>query len=157
MKTKIFLFCGICALLLSLSCVREEIYDETQTIENRQWRTNQKVRFELNITNTETVYDLIFNLRHTDKYRYSNIFVLVHITSPDHKTTTERVEFMLAQPDGRWYGYGSATIAIRSMLKRGYKFTQLGKYNIEIEQNMRDNPLENIVGVGVAIKRSEKN
>lgn len=137
------------------ACNQVEVFDENKIIENKKWRSTSKVSFKLNITNIDIKYDFVLKLRHTPSYRYSNIFILFYVTNPEKKTSTERIEFTLAEPDGEWIGHGVSVLAYKSIFKTGFKFPKAGIYTIEIEQNMRDNPLEGIMDVGLALVRSE--
>lgn len=80
---------------------------------------------------------------------------MIHIIGPDGKKTTERKEFRLALPDGEWLGSGSGNLYSYQMpLKEDFKFPLKGKYVIELEQNMRDNPLNHISDAGVRIEKA---
>ncbi|MBC7758415.1 MAG: gliding motility lipoprotein GldH, partial [Phormidesmis sp. FL-bin-119] len=63
-------------------------------------------------------------------------------------------EFKLALPDGEWLGSGSGNLySYQIPLKENFKFTLKGKYVIELEQNMRDNPLDHVSDVGVRVEK----
>ena len=105
--------------------------------------------------NMKTMSCGVINLRHTSKYKYSNIFMLIHITGPDGKKITERREFKLALPDGEWLGSGSGDIySYQLLFKKSYKFPVKGSYIFELEQNMRDNPLDGVSDAGIRIEKA---
>ena len=109
------------------------------------------------IENADQTYNVYLNLRHTSRYKYSNIFLLIHITGPDGKKRTERKEFRLALPDGEWLGSGSGNLySYQIPFKENYKFPTKGKYVIELEQNMRDNPLDYVSDAGIRIEKANK-
>ncbi|MFA6947023.1 MAG: gliding motility lipoprotein GldH, partial [Pedobacter sp.] len=116
-----------------------------------------KVRIPLTIEATDIPYNLYLNLRHTSNYKYSNIFLLIHVIGPDGKRLTERKEFKLALPDGEWLGSGSGNMySYQLLFRENYKFPLKGKYIIELEQNMRDNPLSYVTDAGIRVEKAVK-
>ncbi len=133
----------------------QTLVDDNFVLPGRNWSYVEKVQIPVNIENADIRYNLYFNLRHTSDYKYSNIFILIHFISPEGKRTTERREFKLALPDGQWLGSGSGNLySYQIPFKRNYKFPVEGKYMIELEQNMRDNPLEYVTDAGIRIERA---
>lgn len=152
-KTALF----ILFLTLSLSACedRQTIADSNSKIPGGNWSYTEKVRVPVTIEDTGIAYNLYLNLRHTAAYKYSNIFLLIHITTPDGKRSTERKEFRLALPDGEWLGSGSGNLySYQIPFKENYKFPRKGKYMIELEQNMRDNPLNHVADAGVRVEKT---
>lgn len=133
----------------------QTIADKNFEIAGHNWSYTEKVQIPVTIENPELLYNLYVNLRLTSRYKYSNIFLLIHIVGPDGKRTTERKEFKVALPDGEWLGSGSGDLySFQMPLKERYKFPVRGKYVIELEQNMRDNPLNNVSDAGVRIEKA---
>lgn len=130
------------------------VADTNIEIVGRNWSYTEKVQVPVEIENAAVPYNLYVNLRLTSKYKYANIFMLIHMTGPDGKKTTERKEFKLALPDGEWLGSGSGNLYSYQMpFKENYRFPASGKYMIELEQNMRDNPLDQITDAGVRVEK----
>ncbi len=133
----------------------QTIADNNLEIPGQNWSYTEKVQVPVTIENADIPYNLYVNLRHTSSYKYSNIFLLVHITSPNGKRITERKEFRLALPDGEWLGSGSGNMySYQIPFKETYRFSLKGKYLIELEQNMRDNPLDYVSDAGVRVEKA---
>jgi gliding motility-associated lipoprotein GldH len=149
-KPLLFIF----SIILTSACQdMQPIVDSNTEIDGRNWSYTEKVRIPFTIEDQEALYNIYINIRHSGGYRYSNIFLLIHIISPDGKRITERREFRLALPDGEWLGSGSGNMySYQLPFKEKYKFRQAGKYIIELEQNMRDNPLDDVTDAGVKIE-----
>ena len=78
-------------LLLLNSCVQPDkntVIDSNVSIFDLNWSYVNKIRFDFKIDDSSAKYNLFLNLRITPNYRYSNIFILIHQTSPDKKTKT---------------------------------------------------------------------
>lgn len=131
------------------------IVDTNTELDKRNWSYTEKIRIPVKIESTDSSYNLYLNLRHTADYKYSNIFLLIHIISPQGKKSTERREFKLALPDGEWLGSGSGNrYSYQIKFKEKYKFPEKGTYIIELEQNMRDNPLDQVTDAGIRVEKA---
>ncbi|HYK76887.1 MAG TPA: gliding motility lipoprotein GldH [Daejeonella sp.] len=133
------------------------LVDTNQEIMGRNWGYDNKIRVPVQIQDEQKSYNIYLNLRHSAEYKYSNIFVLLHIKGPDGKLITERKEFKLAEPNGEWVGKGSGNMySYQLLFKKGYRFLEKGTYSIEIEQNMRDNPLREITDIGLRVENASE-
>lgn len=146
-----------CVVMLCISsCGGEAVIDDFRSIPDRAWAYSFKPVFEVPIADSSKPYHIKLNMRVTFEYKYSNIFVLIRQKNPDGKTSTDRVELRLAANDGRWLGKGGGGLySYQSSYRKNYYFPDTGKYRIEIEQNMRDNPLLNVSDVGICVEPSE--
>jgi gliding motility-associated lipoprotein GldH len=147
-KLVLLLIVGIAAL----GCNTNNLVDVSVEMPKRNWSYVNKVKAVVDIKDNSKPYSLYLKLRHTADYRYSNIFILLHITDPKHKTQTKRYEYRLARADGEWLGAGSGNLfTYKFDLLKDYRFPENGKYEFEIEQNMRDNPLKEISDAGFTV------
>lgn len=157
-KSYILLTCTAVLFFLS-SCIQADkntIVDQNISIYDLNWPYVNKIKIDFKIDDASAAYNLFFNLRVTPNYRYSNIFVLIHQTGPDKKTKTVRFEFKLANPDGEWLGQGTGNLyKYQIPFETHYKFPAKGTYRIELEQNMRDNPLHEVSDVGLRVEKAE--
>lgn len=157
-RLKFFLntvFIGV--FLMFLACNEPgTLVDQNTEIGNHNWYYLNKVKTEVKITDAAQPYNIYFNFRHAADYRYSNIFVLLHQTGPNHQNKTTRYEFKLANPDGEWLGNGSGDLySYRLPLLTNYRFPANGTYSFTLEQNMRDNPLQEVADVGLRVERAK--
>ena len=153
---KISIFFSLIFAVMLVSCNDQQaIIDTNIELDKFNWSYSEKVKIPFTIEQVEKSYNLFLNLRHTSDYRYSNIFLLIQIIDPNGKKTTERKEFKLALPDGEWLGSVSGNLySYQILFKENFKFTLKGKYTIELEQNMRDNPLDYITDAGIRVERA---
>lgn len=128
------------------------IVDSNVEIPERKWTYRNHIRTAVVIKDSTKEYNLYFKLRHTADYHYANIFVLVHFKDGKNKVT-KRYQYRLAKNDGEWLGSGSGNVFSYELpLLTNYRFAHAGNFEIEIEQNMRDNPLVEISDVGVLVE-----
>ena len=128
------------------------VIDTNVEIPERKWTYRNHIYAPFEIKDNSKAYNLYFKLRHTADYKYSNIFVLVHFREGKN-VVTKRYQYRLAKNDGEWLGSGSGNIFSYTLpLQTNYHFPRNGKYTIEIEQNMRDNPLAEVSDLGVLVE-----
>jgi gliding motility-associated lipoprotein GldH len=132
------------------------VVDTNIELKNRNWSYAEKIKVPVKIESADIPYNIYFNLRLTDEYKYSNIFILIHFIDPSGKKITERKEFTLALADGEWLGSGSGNkLFYQLKFKSNFKFPKSGTYVFELEQNMRDNPLNYISDAGIRVEKAQ--
>ncbi|WP_113660951.1 gliding motility lipoprotein GldH [Pedobacter nanyangensis] len=136
---------------LLFGCNFNTVIDTNQAVEDNQWLYANTAKADFKIEDTAKPYHINFKLRINNSYRYANMFVLA--TFKDAKGRKRlRYQFKLAKPDGQWLGKGSGDLyAYTFPLLKNHRFPDTGKYSIEIEQNMRDNPLLGVSDVGIEV------
>ena len=141
-----------CLLFAFSSCNFDTVVDTNQSIEDNQWLYANAAKAEFEIKDTTKPYQVNFKLRINTEYRYSNLYVLA--TMKDAKSRKRiRYQFKVAKEDGAWLGKGSGDLYTYSFpMLKNHRFADTGKYSIEIEQNMRDNPLVGVSDVGIEVK-----
>lgn len=136
------------------ACDSKRIYDKNIEIENNVWDSAQKVKFEVNITDTVSGNNVLINLRHAGFYPYSNLFLFINTTFPNGKTTRDTAECILADDNGKWFGKGLGDLwDARILFKRNVRFSQSGTYIFEYEQAMRVEKLSGIMDIGLRIEK----
>ena len=157
-RVKLFLSALFISLFFILPACNEPgtLIDQSTNLPEQNWSYINKIKTDVKIDDNSIPYNIYFNLRHSANYKYSNIFVLVHQSNPDHQTHTTRFEFKLANPDGEWLGNGSGNLySYRLPLHENYRFPDKGIYTFTIEQNMRDNPLKEVADAGLRVERAK--
>lgn len=146
----------IVLLVLIIGCYKKHnFFQSYKSINEHKWHYNEPAEFEFTLEDTLTLYDIDVNLRHTGKYPYKNCWVWLHFTYPSGEKHSIRKELELCNNQGEWYGNGLNNIFdVRNTVHKEAKFQEKGKYKISIEQNMRDNPLLEVLDVGLRVQKS---
>ena len=135
-------------------CTTKTVYDHNKSFEENVWKSDQIVRFDVELKDTVNIHKFYLNLRHTTGYRYANIFLFISTTFPDGTEARDTVECILADPSGKWMGKGISNIRDNQvLLRRGLRFPQQGNYIFEFEQAMREPELKEIMDIGLRIVR----
>ncbi|WP_164110020.1 MULTISPECIES: gliding motility lipoprotein GldH [Sphingobacterium] len=147
-----YLLYSCVTLIFLVSCTNDAVYEKNQPISNRSWSYEEKPHFEVHIEDNKSKYNLYINLRHSNDYDFSNIFVLLHEKGNKLIDTAYRKEIPLAQLDGRWLGNSAGSLyEVQYLAKENFVFPDTGVYTFAIEQNMRETPLKDVVDVGIKV------
>lgn len=148
------LFFASCLLMFFASCDSKRIFEKNIEITGNKWDVAQKIKFEVNITDTVSGNNVLINIRHVGFYPYSNLFIFINTTFPNGKTTRDTVECLLADERGKWFGSGLGDLwDARILFKRNVRFSQSGNYTFEFEQAMRVEQLPGVMDVGLRIEK----
>ncbi|MCD6063428.1 MAG: gldH [Flavipsychrobacter sp.] len=151
---------AFCTALFITGCVPSPYYQKDHTIPGNQWSSQYKPSFKFEITDTMSAYNVYFIIRHTEAYSFSNIWMWVYTKQPGDSTFQRlRVEIPLAEPSGKWLGKGMGEIWEQRlpMTKDGAPmvFNKAGIYEMQFEQNMRVNPLPEILQIGLRLEKKD--
>ena len=145
---------GISLIIGILSCDTNVVFEDNVAMTNFVWDTDSTVRFEVNIEDTLSKYNMYFNLRNQKSYDFSNLYVYYHSTLPNGSKDLDTLHFILANPSGHWRGTSSGEVVNNQILfKMNFQFPMSGTYTFVMEQGMRIKELEGISDVGLRIEK----
>jgi gliding motility-associated lipoprotein GldH len=145
-------------LLLGLSilfgCEDKTLMNETKSFSNLGWPMNEKVNFPFLIKDTNQTFELAVAIRQSNDYPFHNCYFLSKI----YNSKGQVIKQGLAEA----YFYHPKTlksisknagsiIGHKYIIFKEMKFSEKGKYTIQIEQYMRKDTLKGIVSVGASI------
>jgi gliding motility-associated lipoprotein GldH len=153
---RIFSYLLFISLITGLiACDRKKVFESYKELDKKGWNKDSVVVFNVQMTDTVKNHNLLVNIRNKGTYPYSNIYLFMTIGSPGGKMKTDTVEFILAEPSGRWKGSGIGGLHDNQILyKNSVYFPHKGIYTFRIKQGMRDNVLQGIRDVGIRIEKA---
>lgn len=142
------------------SCTHIDLFEKSVTIPGHRWENTYKPSFTFIIKDTTSAYDIFVVLRHNDKYNYNNIYLNLITKQPGQDSTQKaRYDLTLATDEDGWRGTGMDDIyehRIRlTPTNQEFRFRKAGEYTFTLEQIMRENPLKNILDIGLRIEKKE--
>ena len=145
---------------LLFSCTTFDLYEKAVAIPGHNWKSDFKPSFTFTIKDTVPAYQLYLILRHNDKYNYNNIYLNLKIKAPDKDTMqTARYDLPLANNENGWLASGMDDIYEHRIpltpTGQQFYFKKPGNYTFTIEQIMRENPLKNVLNVGLRIEKKQ--
>ena len=153
--------CLCCLLLIAscsflFSCKHVNLYEKVIPVPKHQWQSSFKPAFTFNIQDTAVPYQLYFIVRHNNQYKYNNVWVNLYAKGPADTVHKFVLELPLANKEG-WLGSGMDDVfehRIGFVLDpQKFRFDRAGEYNFTLEQIMRDDPLANIMDVGLRLEK----
>ena len=141
--------------LIFASCIKIDLFEKQATIPSQQWFYTNIPKFTFHIDDTTSLYNVYVVLRHTDLYQYNNIWLRIGLKTPKDSSNYQNVNVVLATDAKGWEGTGMDDIyeVRKSISAAPFSFKTSGDYTFSIQQIMRENPLKNILNVGLRVEK----
>lgn len=155
LKNVLPLFVLCCTLF---SCREIDLFEKNISIPDMRWYNNFNSNGTFEIKDTTSTYNVYLVLRHTDAYLYNNIWLNVGLQSPGQDAMQyQKINIILGNDAQGWDGVGMNDIwEVRKLLSGEPKrFIKSGQYNFSITQLMRDNPLLQIISIGMSVQKAK--
>lgn len=147
-----FLILVPCALCLA-ACTNLDLYERDVTIPQFKWKNSYQPEFDFTISDTTSLYQLYFVIRHNEKYNYNNIWFNLYSQPPRDTMHKTLYEVRLATNDQGWLGSGMDDIYEHRHALTEPIPLKAGNYHFKLEQMMREDPLQNVLGVGLRLEK----
>jgi len=141
------------------SCNTIDLYEKDVTIPKFSWKSSYRPEFNFLIKDTTAQYELFLVLRHNEKYNYNNIWFNLYAQAPGDSVRKISVEKTLATNEHGWEGTGMDDIyehrisLNNELIENNFSIKHPGEYRFTIEQIMREDPLQNVMNVGLRIEK----
>jgi gliding motility-associated lipoprotein GldH len=143
--------------LLILSCSKIDLYEKVSGMPRHEWKSAFKPQFEFTVTDTTSPYQLYLIFRHNERYNYNNLWLNLYVVAPGKKTEKFTLELPLATNEKGWLASGMDDIYEHripiTLDPERVNFNKAGNYTFILENIMREEPLQNVMGVGIRMER----
>lgn len=144
--------------LLYTSCGKVDVFEKNATIPQQSWSSKFKPEITFNVEDTTTRYNIYIVIRHTDAYRYKNIWLNIYTQSPAGITQNQPLNLQLATDSKGWLGSGMDDIFEHRILITPPQHPlplSKGLYHFKLENIMREDPLKNVMNVGIRLEKAQ--
>lgn len=141
--------------LFAASCIKSDAFEKNVQIPDHEWSSKFKPRVDVAITDTTSTFTLYVVLRHSDAYRFNNLWINLYTHVPGEQIRKQRFDLRLATDDRGWLGSGMDDIFEHRIAIAPVKFPKPGLYEFELEQIMREDPLPHIMNAGIRLERAK--
>ena len=158
MKKNILYLSALILLTATLSgCGHGAYYDQSRSVDEYGWQPADSVCFDVDIVDTNRMFNCLVELRNSVSYTYSNTFLFINTTFPDGSVACDTLECPLADDEGRWLGKRVGRyVDTRFRLRRGtFRFPMSGTYHFAITNGMRDSAVSGIKDIGLRLEYSK--
>jgi gliding motility-associated lipoprotein GldH len=150
------IFPFILSVVLLSSCIQTGLFEKNVTLNKHAWDNNYKPTISFDITDTTSSYNVFFVVRHTDAFTYNNLWVKIRSKGPgDYVATAQQFDLPLANQN-KWTGTGMDDIFEHRILlsRKPVRFPRTGSYQFTLEHIMRENPLKELLNVGIRLEKT---
>lgn len=154
------LLLAIVVLLQGLTaCNKLNLFERSVTIPHQEWESGFEPSFTCTINDTTAFYNVSLILRHRDRYHYNNIWLQFTIIDPAGKKIQFNSEKILGTNEKGWLGVGMDDIYEHrislqdELIKNDVSLRKKGPYQFRIKQIMREDPLQEVMNVGLRIEK----
>ena len=155
MKTPGWLLLLLIGLLACDS--KNTVYSEYEDIKDGLWYENHTPTFTFRIKDASVPYNLSYNLRNSLAYPNFNLYLTRYLTDSAGHVLESRLDELLLMDakTGKPNGDGLGDIFDHKVLiKQNYRFPKPGQYSFRVKQYMRQNPLPDVLSVGLTVEKS---
>jgi gliding motility-associated lipoprotein GldH len=157
-KTTLLVPRALC--LAIVSCTTTDLYEKSVAVPGHSWKNSFKPSFTFIIKDTASPYQIFLILRHTDKYNFNNIYINLYARQPNQDTMQSvKYDLTLATNEKGWLASGMDDIYEHRIpltpTQQQFYFKKPGNYIFTVEQIMRENPLNNVLDVGLRIEKKQ--
>ena len=151
---KSFFLVAACTTCLD-ACTTVDLYEKTVSIPGHEWKSSYKPEFDFTIKDTTAFYQAYLVIRHTEKYNYNNIWLNYYFQAPGDTLRKGSSEFQLATNEKGWLGTGMDDIYEHriKLTANAEKVKRTGTYKFILENIMREDPLKEVLNVGIRIEK----
>jgi gliding motility-associated lipoprotein GldH len=143
------------SMILLVSCNSKKIFENYQDIENMKWSRDKVVTFEVDIEDTSTPFNVELAIRHTSYYVWANLKVNLTTIYPSGEERTRDYDFFLRNEDGSFKAEGAGDLwDISFPLLDKINFSETGKYIFKIQNIMPQPETDDIMQVGLVVKKN---
>jgi len=140
--------------VLIAGCNTVGVFEKTEAFSNHSWASSDSLKFNFDVDDTASLYNVYVVLRHTDAYRYNNIYINVTSINPGDTAITQQHNFILANNNSGWLGSAmDDIIEQRTAVNNTPVKLKKGTYTVLLKQIMRDDPLPNILNAGIRVEK----
>jgi gliding motility-associated lipoprotein GldH len=153
LKTNVLFFIACCFILSA--CTTIDVFEKNVTIPRHEWSSSFRPVINFEIKDTVSTYNIFAVVRHSDAYRYKNIWMNVYIQAPGDSARKQQLDLKLATDDKGWLGTGMDDIyEHRINITSDPVRLKTGNYKFILENIMREDPLEHVMNVGIRVEKA---
>lgn len=139
--------------IMLIACQKEAVYTHFESLPST-WSADSTLVFHPVLSDSINEYQVLINIRHTDRYPYQNLWLFVDIHQDTTLLRRDTIEAQMANERGEWQGQGISQYALPLLYLENQTLTQ-GEYTLTIQQGMRSEELPGITEVGVRVETRE--
>jgi len=155
----LYLLLSVSYFVLHASCTEVNVFEKNITIPHHSWSSKFKPEVTFTIDDTLSRYKIYIVLRHSDAYRFKNIWINLHTESPSGVLRNQPLDLQLATDSEGWV----AANGMDDLFEHRIMITppgspqtlRAGTYKFKLENIMREDPLNHVWNVGIRLEKTQ--
>lgn len=138
------------------ACDSNRVFEHNISFNNEVWHRDSVLTFNVEITDTLAIYNILLNNRISAAYEFSNMYLFIDAKMPNNKTVRDTLECILRNPSGKPLGKGFGNVWSNKIPYRKHiRFQNAGTYTFTLEQAMRVDELKHVLDAGIRIEKAD--
>ncbi len=137
------------------ACITVDVFEKNISIPGHEWKSSFIPEVSFTIADTVSAHNIYAVIRHSDAYRYNNIWLNIYTQPPGDSAHKQRIDLRLATDSEGWLGSGMDDIYEHRILLARTVFQKPGLYHFRLENIMREDPLQHVFNVGIRIEKED--
>ena len=132
------------------------VFKDYTDIGDGKWFVKNTPTFSFDIKDITVRYNLFYNIRNAKSYPYYNLYLTRFLADSAGKIIDSRLDelILMDEKTGKPLGDGLGDIFDHKILiRQNYRFPKPGHYQLTVKQYMRQDPLPDILGVGLTVEK----
>lgn len=130
-------------------------YEKAVVVPEKAWSSSFRPSFTIDVSDTSCTYNIYVIVRHTDAYHYNNLWINFTSIAPGSVAETQKLNLKLGD-NSKWLGSSmDDVIEHRILVNRNPVKLSPGKYIFMLQNIMREDPLDEVMNVGVRVSKVE--
>ena len=147
----------VCLMLVSMvwnSCMDHIVYHSYHHFPKEGWSKSDTITLHLHIADyVPSNTKITFLIRNQSSYPYQDFNAMVFHNMPDSvRWRSYKLNFILADKDGRWNGDGWGGL-YQSSVSLGNTYVSSGNYTFKVVHHMKDEQLLGINDIGILVEK----
>jgi gliding motility-associated lipoprotein GldH len=150
------IFASLCLTAFSCNTDPNTVYKQHEDIEDGKWFLKNEPTFTFEIADTTQRYNVHYLVRNSLAYPYYNLYIKRFLLDDKQKTIDEALNelILMDEKTGKPLGDGMGDLFDHKIVAlKNYKFSRKGKYSIKIRQYMRQDPLPEVLSMGISVEK----
>lgn len=139
---------------LITSCRQPFVPEKTVAFSRQEWASANKVRVNIDIADTNSLYNIFVVIRHTTAFKYNNLLLDYALISPSRDTAAAMSLNLLLGDKQHWYGDMLGEIVeTRVKVNNQPQRLKAGSNVFTLQQFMPDDVLKDILNAGICVEK----
>jgi gliding motility-associated lipoprotein GldH len=143
-------------LILTTSCKKNRIFSENKNIPNHHWEKEQSIDFYPEISDDSSSYNIFLSIRHVYGLQLiKRLKIKIRMVCPSGNILKKT--FIIPFVDEKNHILSDCSgdyCDLETLIEKDFKFTEKGKYEFKVLQDMDLKSIPNLMEVGLLIDKN---